>query len=700
MAHRLDPLLRPRSIAFIGASADARRIGGMALDLLGHFEYQGAVFPVNPKYAEVFGRRCFPDVESLPSTPDLAVLALAAPEVTPMLRRCHARGIPAAIVYASGFAEAGAAGAALQHGLEDFSRTSGMVVAGPNCMGLANLNLRAYTAFAAIFRKVPPQQGPGRVSLLTQSGNVCSALFGQVRQQGSAVSHFINTGNEAVLEFSEYLEFLARDDETDTVVGYVEQLRDGPKFVQAALEFARRGKPLILYKAGDSEKGSEAVRSHTSALAGKQAMYRAAFRQLNVIAADDFAQMGDLAWLAGFRQRQAGRRVAILSISGALGAIIADKLVAFGHEVPTLPPAVQDALRRGIPDYGMVTNPVDLTGNVVNQPEFVRTICSVLAASDAIDTVVVYAPGYLMDRMAGAIAQTCALHQRLFVAIDNGGGSCHAQLAAAGVPVFSDVGRAMRAIGPFLHWHERRAGVAAWATLQRAPAQAGPDAGALQGANELQTRRWLARCGLPPVVEEAAADADAAVRAADAMGYPVAVKVLSADIAHKTEAGGVRLGLTDAAAVRAAFGAVVAGARAHAPGARLDGVLVQRMCGGVAELLLGVTTDPVFGPALTVGLGGTLTELYADVSHRLLPVDRTMALEMLHDLKAFALLQGFRGRPPADVEAACTAVAAFSHAAQSLASAGLDCEINPLLVRPRGEGVAVIDALALPAAQA
>ncbi|MDO8944733.1 MAG: CoA-binding protein, partial [Desulfobacterales bacterium] len=438
----------------------------MPLELLQYFKFAGEVFPVNPKYAEIFGNRCYPDIEAVPKAADLVVLAIAAPEVTSMLRRCHARGIPSAIVYASGFAEAGEQGLALQRELEAFVRESGMVVAGPNCMGFANLNRHAYTAFASIFKKVPPQTVPGRVSLVTQSGNVCSAVFGEIRQRGVPVSHFINTGNEACLEFSEYLEFLAADDETDTVVGYIEQLRDGSRFVQAALDLARRGKPLIVFKAGESDKGSEAVRSHNSALAGEQALYKAAFRQVNAIQAEDFAQMGDLAWLSGFRARAGGRRVAVLSISGALGAIISDKLIAAGLEVPTLSAGIQQALREGIPDYGMVANPVDLTGNIVNHPDFVRTIFSILATTDEIDAVIVYAPGYLMDRMADALAEMGQKHRRLFVGIDTGAGSSYERLGAAGVPVFNDLGRAMRALSPFLHWMARRETVGRWAALR------------------------------------------------------------------------------------------------------------------------------------------------------------------------------------------------------------------------------------------
>lgn len=693
MAQRLEPLLRPRSIAFIGASPDAGRIGGMPLDLLKHFEYQGKVFPVNPKYQEVFGNRCYPEIEAVPEAADLAVLAIAAAEVTPMLRRCHAIGIPSAIVYASGFAEAGSRGTELQAELESFVRDSGMVVAGPNCMGFANLNRHVYTAFASIFKKVPPQKEPGRVSLVTQSGNVCSAVFGEIRHRGVPVSHFINTGNEASLEFSQYLQFLAADDETDTVVGYIEQLRDGAGFVSAAIEFARRGKPLILLKAGESDKGSEAVHSHTSALAGEQALYKAAFRQVNAIQADDFAQMADLAWLCGFRQRDGGRRVAILSISGAIGAILSDRLIAAGHEVPTLPAEIQQALREGIPDYGMVSNPVDVTGNIVNRPDFVRTICAVLATTDAIDTVIIYAPGYLMDRMADALAETSRKYSRLFVGIDTGGGSSHKRLAEAGVPVFGDLGRAVRALLPFLDWLARRKEVAHWAALRGGASPTRQGAQSVDGLNELESKRYLAGFGLPAAADVSAVDEGQAVAGAARLGFPVALKILSPDIAHKTEVGGVRLNLRDEPAVRAAFHEAMQSARERMPQARLQGVVLQPMCSGVAELLLGMSIDPVFGPALTVGLGGVLTEVYGDVSHRLLPVDERMAARMLRELKAFPLLDGFRGRPKADVGAACRAIAAFSAAALALGAAGMEAEINPLLVKAEGQGVVVLDAL-------
>lgn len=695
MSHRLTPLLEPRSIAVIGASNNPSRIGGMPLQLLRDFGYAGRVYPVNPKYADVFGYACHADIESVPEGIDLAVLAIGAGDVTAMLRRCHARGVRAAIVYAAGFAEMGEDGTALQDELEAFARDSGMLVAGPNCMGFANLNMHAFTAFATVFRNVPAQPGLGRASLVTQSGNVCSALFALLRQRDVAVSHFINTGNEACLEYAEYLEFLVQDPHTDCVVGYIEQLRDGRRFVDAALAFAGAGKPLILYKAGETEKGSEAVRSHTSALAGNLALYTAAFRQLNVIHAQDFAQMADLAVLSAYRRRTGGRRIAIVTLSGALGAILADKFIGAGLDVPTLPDAVQATLRDGIPDYGMVSNPVDVTGNIVNDPAFVRGVFDVLARTDAIDTVVIYASGPLLDRMAGTLLDIARAHPRLMVAIDTGQASCRDGLAAGGVPVFTDIGRAVQALVPFCHWLARRDDTAHWAALR---AQTPPAAmtTSVRGLNEHAGKQLLAGFGVPAVHEEAVADADAAVAAAARIGYPVVVKILSPDIAHKTEIGGVRLDLADADAVRHAANDMLARARAALPDARIDGVLVQAMSRGVAELIAGVTHDPVFGAALTVGLGGELTELYRDVSHRLLPVDATIADAMLRELKAFALLDGFRGRDLADVPAACAAIAALSCAAAALAGQAAEIEVNPLQVRRAGDGAVALDALLLP----
>ncbi|MNK13279.1 CoA binding domain protein [compost metagenome] len=692
MTPSLDPLLNPRSIAMIGASSNPGRIGGMPLELLSRFGFQGGIYPVNPKYQEVFGLRCWPDIEAVPEPVDLAVLAIAAAEVTPMLRRCHAKGIRAAIVYAAGFAEAGGEGIRLQDELEAFVAESGMAVAGPNCMGFANLNTQAHTAFASVFKTAPAQDGPGTVSLLTQSGNVCAAVYAIARRLGLPFSHFINTGNEACLDFSQYLEYLAADPHTEIVLGYIEQLRDGERFVRACRELERQGKLLIALKAGTTDKGAQAVQSHTSALAGDRRVYAAAFRQLNVIEATDFAQMAHVASLATLRHRTAGKRVAVLTMSGALGAILADKFIAAGLELPDLPAELQAVLRGGIPDYGMVGNPVDVTGNVVNDPAFVRTVLQALATTDAIDAVVVYAPGYMLDRMADALADVSRQHQRLFVAIDTGLAQSRDALREAEVAVFDDLGLAVSALAPYLLWCEARAArrQAPAPRLDSTPAPSLP-------CNETQARAYVAAFGLDQARASAARGAEDAVRDARMAGYPVALKILSPDIAHKTETGGVALNLADDEAVRHAYAQVTQAAARLRPDARIDGVMVQKMERGVAELIVGATRDPVFGPVLTVGLGGVLTEIYQDTSHRLLPVDEDIALQMLRELKAFALLDGYRGKPRADLAAACRSIVAVGNALLAAPAHVAEIEVNPLLIKEAGQGVAVLDALILPA---
>ena len=692
--HRLEPLLNPASIAIVGASNNAARIGGMPIAHLTKFGYQGKIFPINPKYEEVFGQRCYADIESLPEAPDLVVLAIAAPDVLAMLKRCAAKGARAVIVYAAGFAEEGEKGAALQAELEAYVATTNLVVAGPNAMGFANLNTQAHTNFASVFNTAPMQEGQGSVSLLTQSGNVCAAVYAIARRLGVAFSHFINTGNEACVDFAQYLEYLAQDDATEVAMGYIEELRDGERFIAAAETFARSDKLLILYKAGETEKGSEAVRSHTSALAGDQAVYQAAFRQLNIIQSNDFVQMAQLAHLAQYRHQSAGKRVAIITISGALGAILADKFIGAGLDVPTLPQALQDTLRAGIPDYGMVSNPVDVTGNVVNDPGFVRTAMEALAQSDAVDSVVIYAPGYMLDRMADDLCAVSAKFSKLFVAIDTGAAKTREQLRSGGVPVFEDIGVAVSSLSPFLLWQERRKNNR-WLDVRH---QSAPARTALpESLDEFRTKQLLVQHGMPAGAERVAKTTDEAAQAADAIGYPVVLKVLSADIAHKTEAGGVRLRLQSADEVRKAFDEVIASARQYAPEARIEGALICKMESGVAELIVGATRDPVFGMTLTVGLGGVLTELYKDVSHRVLPVDEAIAREMLGELKAFPLLTGYRGRPLGDVDAACAAIAGFSRAVLALQEQADEVEVNPLLVKQQGQGVCMLDALVLPA---
>ena len=699
--HRLEPLINPGSIAILGASADPGRVGGLPLALLVQHGFAGPIYPINPKYPEIAGLTCYPDIESLPGPVDLIALAVAAKDVVPQLRRAAAKGIRSAVVFASGFAETNEpVGRRLQDEFEACVAELGIPVAGPNCMGFANLRSHAYTAFASVFRDFEPPREDQSVALVTQSGNVCSAVYAAGRKRGAKFATVINTGNEAAVEFSEYLEYFAEQPTIRVVAGYVEGLRDGERFRRIAGRLQQERRPLILLKIGDTEKGAEAAASHTASLAGSQAVYRAVFDDFNVMPADDLSHMADLIYLADFQSHSAGRRVAILTISGALGALLSDKFVGAGCDVPTLPAEVQDVLRAGIPDYGMVANPVDLTGNIVNQQGFIGQALAALDACDDVDMVVVYAPGALLQKMTPAMVEASKTCRKLLVAIDTLQAKTRGELEAAGIPVFDDTARAVSALAVFGRWAERtHSGVVS------APVHANGHAesktlGAARRAgrtalDEVEAKQMAAEYGVPVTAERIAKTADEAAAAGRELGWPVVVKVLSADILHKSDCGGVKLNLRSEAEVRDAFDAVTrAGAAAH-PAAVIAGVVVQQQEPPGTEVLLGVTRDPVFGPVMTVGLGGIFTEILKDIDHRPLPIDPARAEAMLRRLKAFPLLDGARGRPKRDVAALCQAMTALSDAVLANGTAIREVEINPFVVREAGHGAVALDCLAV-----
>lgn len=693
---RLAPLINPASIAILGASADPGRVGGMPLQLLLQHGFAGAIYPINPKYQEISGLRCYPDLESLPGPVDLLAMAVAAKDVVPQLRRAASMGVRSAVVFASGFAETGTPeGIRLQEELVACVKEIGIPVAGPNCMGFANLETHAYTAFASVFRVVPPPAANRSVALVTQSGNVCASVYAAGRKLDVGFNCVINTGNEADVEFSEYLEYFAADPSTRAIAGYVEGLRDGPRFLRVAAALREARRPLILLKVGDTDKGAEAAASHTASLAGSQAVYRAVFEEMNVQLAEDLSHLADLAYLSRFTHRTAGRRVAIITMSGALGALLADKFTQRGIDVPSLSEGVQKVLRAGIPDYGMVSNPVDVTGNVVNQMGFFRNALTALAESGDVDFVLVYAPGYLLDRMAPDLIEVARTSPMLFAAIDTLQATCREALVEGGIPVFDDTARGVAALSTLAHWHARHGrALAAPAAPSALPAILEAAAREGRGAlTEVEGKSFLSAFGVPVVEERVAASAQATAEAAQAMGFPLVLKVLSPDIAHKSEAGGVRLNIASAAEAAEAFTQIVASARRYAPDAHIEGVVLQRQEARGVEVLAGVTRDPVFGLTLTVGLGGILTELLADTAHALLPVDAAKARAMLERLKGFRLLTGFRNSPACDVDALCAAIAGLSQAALAAGDRLQELEVNPFIVRPRGQGVVAVDCL-------
>ena len=683
----LEALLRPRSIAVIGASDNKARIGGVPVDLLIRAGF-AKVYPVNPKNTTVQGLPAYPDIESVPEVVDLVILAVSADATLPMLARCHALGIPAALVYASGYAETNEAdGAARQEALVAFARASGMVVAGPNCMGNANFRDAIFTTFGQSFQ---PGEPAGNTALLTQSGNMCATVFRMAKRAGVTFSQVINTGNEAAVDFSDYLDYLASDPATHAAVCYIEELRDGKKFLAAAAKFRAAGKLLAIYKVGASEKGAEAARSHTAALAGNAAAYDAAFARAGVARAGELSGLADLAYLHALGDRIRGNNCAILSISGAAGAILADALSLAGGGVPSFPADVQAGLSEQIPGHSMVSNPVDLTGNMVNSNDFLSECIRLALSPDDIDLLLLYTPGAFLTQALPQIEKAAAHSNKAIVVVDTFAMADRAALAERGIGCFDDFDRAARAISAYGQWKIAGATTSVAHVANAAWPAFPTDRNAL---SETEGKDALAAFGVP-VVHDALVQtaADARVAAAK-IGFPLVAKLVSADVAHKTEHGLIRLGLKDEDSVVEAFDAMMAKARSMK--VSIEGVTLEPMLQSGVEILAGVTRDPVFGWLLTVGLGGVWTELMKDVRHKLLPVGVDEAETMLRSLKGFKLLDGYRGAPKADVASAARAIAALGEAVLAGGPRLREVEVNPLLVLPEGKGAVAVDALVL-----
>jgi acyl-CoA synthetase (NDP forming) len=686
----LDPLLKPRSIAVVGASDNPKRIGGVPVDLLKRAGF-AQLYPINPKNETVQGLKAYKDIEEVPEVVDLVVVALSAEATQPYLERCHALGIPAALVFAAGYAETNEPeGIARQEALAAFAQRTGMKVAGPNAMGNANFSDAVFTTFGQSFQ---PGEPAGNTALVTQSGNMCATLFRIARRAGVTFSQVINTGNEASVELSDYLDWLADDPNTTSVLCYVEELRNGPKFLAAAARFRAAGKLLAVYKVGASEKGAEATRSHTAALAGDSAAYHAAFARAGVARASELSVLADLAYLHGLGGKIAGSNCAILSISGAAGAILADALTLGGAEVPTLPEAVQRALSEQIPGHSMVSNPIDMTGNIVNSNDFISECIRLALSPDEIDVLLLYTPGAFLTGALDQVEKSAAASGKAIIVIDTFAMADQARLAAHGIGYFEDFDRAARAISAYGAWKKSssRARPGTAALVDAAWPIFPADRNAL---SETQGKDALARFGVPVVHDALVHSAEEACAAAEKIGYPLVAKLVSPDIAHKTEHGLIRLGLNDADVVVDAFETMMAKARSM-PGVHIEGVTLEPMLEGGVEILAGVTRDPVFGWMLTVGLGGVWTELMQDACHSLLPIDADEAEAMLRSLKGFQLLDGYRGAPRADVTAAARAIAALGEAVLAGGDRLREVEINPLLVLPEGNGAVAVDALVL-----
>ena len=687
----LDALLRPASVAVIGASNDPTRIGGRPIRYLRAAGFAGRVYPVNPRHAEVQGLPAFPRIEDVPEAVDLAIVAVPAPSVVDTVQACAARGVQVVVIYSAGFAEMGAEGRRLQQRLREIAAETGLRIVGPNCLGVYNSELGFFATFSTTLEDGFP--APGGVALVSQSGAYGSHLSLLARKRNIDIRYWVTTGNEADVSVPEVLGWLAEQDDVSVIMAHAEGITDREALVRALGTARARRKPVVFQKVGVTEVGAQAAQSHTASLAGADPIYEAAFRQFGAYRARDTDEMLDIAYAASFGVFPKSPRVALVSISGGVGVQMADAAVGFGLDVAPLGESAQTRLKAALP-YASPRNPVDITAQAFNRIELIADNLGIVFEEDQHDAVVAF-----FTYVAAADGMIEPIRQAIHAARERRPGCALVlsivappdvvrQYEAVGCPVFEDPTRAVRAVAA-LHRFSR-----IFAERADAPAIA-PRAASLPDGplSERQAKRLLADAGVPVVQEELARNPDEAARIAAAFGGPVAVKLCAPGVLHKTEVGGVVLDVSNEAEARRAYETVTSRALKTDPAIRIEGVLIAPMVTGGVETIIGIRQDPTFGPVVMFGLGGTFVEVIDDVSFRVAPFDEAEAHRLIAETRAGKVLCGARGMGPYDVAAVAAALARLSVFAAQHGDRIDSAEINPFVVLPEGRGAIALDAV-------
>jgi acetate---CoA ligase (ADP-forming) len=703
----LKKLFHPRSVALIGVSNEQNKLSGRPFRFFREYGYAGNIYPVNPKYPEIAGVPCFPRLSDIPGEIDLAVITLPATAVPEALEECGTKGVKAAAIISSGFAEVGGEGVRLQDELQRIASENGIAVCGPNCSGFVYFPEKVTATFSVGLDGGFPEAGPA--AFISQSGALSSYILGAAKERGLAFRYWITTGNECVLSFTDYLQYVLEDPEVRLVLGYLEDARDGEAFQGAARRALVLDKPLIIMKTGRSEAGAKASVSHTGSLAGADEVYQAVFSKNGVLRAENLDELFDLALLAQAPRRPRRKRVQVVSISGAAGILMADVGNEFGLEFPDLTDPTKDELEKIMPTFASIANPMDVTAEAVARPGLLTQSAEVILKDPNVDNLVMFfgiVPG-AQEKLATAMAQVAQGTEKLVVMtwFPLPRQDIWMSLARAGVPVFPEPARGIRALGKMAQYVEARersfsrhtATIGSPSGLESA-VQKILDQAKNQGRkalSEVEAKNLLKGWGLAVPRGGLARSVAEAGSLASSIG-PVALKVSSPDLLHKTEAGVIRLGVESPEEVERAFEEILGKAKKWNPAAHLDGVLVEEMIGeDTREVIVGARQDLRFGPVVTFGLGGIFVEAIRDFVVWPAPLTLDEAREMIRRIRGYRILTAFRGRPAADLEGVAQVLCDVGQLAYQWQERIAELEINPLFVLPEGSGVIVGDALAV-----
>lgn len=693
---RLDRLLTPRSVVIVGASEKPGALGASVLANLERNGFAGAIHLINPKRPEIGGRPCLPSIEALPQGVDAAVLAIPRAGVLDAIRALAARGCGAAVVFSAGFAEGGEQGLADQREIARIAADSGMIVEGPNCLGLVNHAARIPLTFVETL--VPPA-GPGAgVGIVSQSGAMAAVLSTMLMGRAMNLTLSVSTGNEAATGVEDYVEHLVADPATRVIAMIVEHFRQPQRFLAAAQAARAAGKPIILLHPGRSAAARASAATHTGALAGDHALMRAMVERTGVVFAETLEELGDITEIASRCPALPAGGTAVLGESGAFKALTLDLCEALDIPLPALDASNAPDVRAAMPDFVEVSNPLDITAQGLVEPDIYHRLIKVLHDDDRFGCIVAgiiqtddKTIAIKLPPIRRALADLVLTKPLIYAGLDEGATISEDDrdaLRRAGVPVFPSTERVMRAIAR-LNAASRR---------DSAARAAAPVAIPLDGAHgtipEYRAKQLLAPLGLTFPAGDLARSADEAVAIAERLGYPVAIKAQAAALSHKSDAGGVILGLGDAAAVRAAWDRLYANVGAYDATIALDGVLVEAMGKRGIELIIGAKRDADWGPVVLVGFGGVTAEILQDV--RLITPDMTEAtiIAEIGRLQSAALLHGYRGAPPCDIAAVARAVIVLMDVLLGT-PAIREVDLNPVIIHPAGEGLVALDALML-----
>ncbi|MBM3571132.1 MAG: acetate--CoA ligase family protein [Alphaproteobacteria bacterium] len=689
VADDIGRILNPASVAVIGASEDQGKFGGRAFHNLMRHRYPGAIYPINPKRDQLFGLTAYPRVGAAPTPPDMVVMAIPQPQVRAAIAESSAAGARAAVIITAKFAEAGAAGAAEQDAIVAIARDRGMRLIGPNCLGVISPAHRLVLCSSPALDVDELIEAP--IGLVSQSGAMMATLFDRAWDRGIGFSHCISVGNQADLELCDFVEFMIDDPATRVIASYVEGIKSPARFLALAARARAAGKPWLMVKAGRTAGGERAAYSHTASLAGSWRAFAAIARERGVTVMDEPDAMILLAAaLARFPGRVV-RRVAVVTTSGGSGAVVADRLADAGLALANFGAATAQGFSASFMP-GQAANPVDLGGRKEGEAAHVASTAVELVATDPATDIALFAitTAPALARITGELADAAIAAQKPYVFVMQPGKAAAASRAALlqRRALFCDtIDDAIRAIRA---WRDHSTS-APPTTASRPQGLPAPVAMADGTLGEMETKALLARYGIAVNAGELARDEAEAVAAATRIGFPVAVKVVSPDLVHKTEAGAVALGLATADAARQAMTRMRQSIAAHAPRARLDGFLVQAMVAGAAELILGVQRDAQFGPFVLVGAGGVLAELLDDVALASAPTTSEQARRVLRALKLWPVLTGARGRPALDIDAVVDTIVRLSWLAHDYRDSLAELDINPLILRAAGQGCVAVD---------